>query len=282
MLSERDYDKIYKNEVGDIMDFETLYKIKDETERVENLYKIFNEDERLKTKAGRVEFLTTVKYIEKYLKTNDRILDIGAGTGAYSFYFASKGFEVDAVELADRNIEVFKSKLTGNESINLRKGNAIDLSFFEDESFDIVLLFGPLYHIEDDEKVKKCILEAKRVCKKNGKVFFAFISSDFIILSEFSYRDNYFINGEYNKENFELENFPFVFRNLDECREIVKNDFKILHEVAVDGLSEMLSEKINKMDEKNYEQYLKFHFYICEKPEMVGHSNHYLIIGEKN
>lgn len=44
----------------------------------------------------------------------------------------------------------------------------------------------------------------------------------------------------------------------------------------------MLSEKINKMDEKSYEQYLKFHFYICEKPEMVGHSNHYLIVGEKN
>ena len=47
------------------------------------------EDKRLQAdKAHQVEFLTTTRYIDKYLKHNDKILEVGAGTGAYSIYYA--------------------------------------------------------------------------------------------------------------------------------------------------------------------------------------------------
>lgn len=91
--------------------FEQLAKIENESEHVNRTYDIFNEDARLNhSKAARVEFLTTVHYIEKYLKDGDKILDIGAGAGAgeYSLYFARKGYEVSALELADANIAAFK------------------------------------------------------------------------------------------------------------------------------------------------------------------------------
>ena len=66
------------------MDFEQLAKIKNESERVNRTYDIFNEDKRLnKSKAARVEFLTSVRYIEKYLKKGDKILDIGVGSGTF-------------------------------------------------------------------------------------------------------------------------------------------------------------------------------------------------------
>lgn len=94
------------------MDFEQLAKIENESERVNRTYDIFNEDARLNhSKAARVEFLTTVHYIEKYLKKGDKILDIGAGAGEYSLYFARKGYEVSALELADANIAAFRKKL---------------------------------------------------------------------------------------------------------------------------------------------------------------------------
>ena len=65
------------------MDFEQLAKIENESERVNRTYDIFNEDTRLNhSKAARVEFLTTVHYIEKYLKDGDKILDIGAGAAS--------------------------------------------------------------------------------------------------------------------------------------------------------------------------------------------------------
>ena len=53
--------------------------------------------------------MTTVHYIEKYLKDGDKILDIGAGAGEYSLYFARKGYGVSALELADANIAEWPS-----------------------------------------------------------------------------------------------------------------------------------------------------------------------------
>ena len=160
------------------MDFEQLAKIENESERVNRTYDIFNEDARLNhSKAARVEFLTTVHYIKKYLKDGDKILDIGAGAGEYSLYFARKGYEVSALELADANIAAFKKKLTPEDKIDLVQGNALDLSRYADKSFDIVLLFGPLYHLKNDVDKQKCISEAKRVCKDGGKIFFLVVDT---------------------------------------------------------------------------------------------------------
>lgn len=55
---------------------------------------------------------------------------------------------------------------------------------------------------------------------------------------------------------------------------------RICHEIATDGLSELLKDMINGMDEAMYRQYLRYHFYVCEKPECLGMSNHLLFIGE--
>lgn len=266
------------------MDFEQLAKIENESERVNRTYDIFNEDARLNhSKAARVEFLTTVHYIEKYLKKGDKILDIGAGAGEYSLYFARKGYEVSALELADANIAAFRKKLTPDDTIDLVQGNALDLSRYDDKSFDIVLLFGPLYHLKKDGDKQKCIREAKRVCKDGGKLFFAFISNDFIFLTELEYDFHYFSIGDYDKETFRLHDFPFVFHTVDAARKLLADgDVSILHEVASDGASELLAARINEMDDENYAQYLRYHFYICEKPELLGMTNHLLFVGEKN
>ena len=97
-----------------------------------NFYNSYDEDSRLVSKHGMVEFLTTMHYIEKYLKPGDRVLEIGAGTGRYSHTLARQGYSVDAVELVEHNIEVFKSNTKENENINIFQGNALDLSLFED------------------------------------------------------------------------------------------------------------------------------------------------------
>ena len=264
------------------MDFEQLAKIENESKRVNRTYDIFNEDKRLNhSKAARVEFLTTVHYIEKYLKEGDRILDIGAGAGEYSLYFARKGYEVSALELADANIAAFKKKLTPEDKVDLVQGNALDLSRYADKYFDIVLLFGPLYHLQNDADKLKCISEAKRVTKDGGKIFFAFISNDFIFLTEFSLNQSYFSDGDYDKESFKLNDFPFVFHTVGAARKLLSDGgIKVLCEVASDGASELLEEKINGMSDEDYSQYLRYHFYICEKPELFGMSNHLLFVGE--
>ena len=266
------------------MDFVELAKIEDEFEQIAKTYEIFNEDTRLnRSKAARVEFFTTVHCIEQYLKPNDRILDVGAGAGEYSLYFARKGYSVSAIELAERNIEAFQKKLTADDRVELRQGNAIDLTCYQDASFDIVLLFGPLYHLHREEDRQKCIAEAKRVCKPDGVIFFAFISNDMVILTELDYNENYFLSDEYDHETFKLKNFPFVFFTVDECRRILRDGgIQITREIASDGVSELMAERINAMDEESYRQYLRYHLYVCEKPEMLGHSNHLLFVGKQS
>lgn len=255
---------------------------KDDTELVQAFYRTSHEDSRLQSQAGRVEFLTTVRCVEECLFPGAKILDIGAGTGAYSFYFAEKGYHVSALELADGNIAVFRSKLTGQESIDLVQGNALDLSRYADESFDAVLLFGPLYHLHSREDQLRCIREAKRVCKKSGKIFFAFISNDIVILTMQQMQSDYLLQGDYDKETFRLDDFPFVFHTVDRCRELLQQGgIKICREVAADGVSELLQDLINGLDPASYRQYLRFHYYLSEKPECLGLSNHLLFVGEK-
>ena len=255
----------------------------DDTELVQEVYQRYDEDSRLnKSQAARVEFLTTVRYIEKYLTPGAKILDVGAGAGEYSFYFARKGFHVSALELADANIAAFRAKMTEHDSIDLVQGNALDLSRYASESFDAVLLFGPLYHLHDEADKLRCIEEAKRVCKKGGKIFFAFISNDMVILTMQQLHSDYLISGDYNKETFRLDDFPFVFHTPDHCRELLgKAGIQICHEVASDGASELLQELVNGLDEASYQQYLRYHFYICEKPEFLGMSNHLLFVGSR-
>ena len=264
------------------MDVSDLLKIADELERINKTYDFFNEDARLnRSKAARVEFLTTTRYIEQYLMPGAKILDVGAGAGEYSLYFARGGYQVSALELADNNLRAFREKLRPEDGIDLVQGNAVNLSRYADESFDAVLLFGPLYHLHAEADRQKCIAEARRVCKKDGTLFFAFISNDMVILTEFSYRPDYFLNGDYDKQTFRLEDFPFVFHTVDKCREMLRaGGVKIVKEIASDGVSELLEDKINAMDDESYAQYLRYHFYICEKPEMLGMSNHLLFVGK--
>ena len=133
---------------------------------IKEYYSNYEEDNRFtQDKSHRVEFITTTKYIDKYLKKGDRILEIGAGTGAYSIHYAKQGYKVDSLELVQSNIDIFQSKITSDLDINIRQGTALDLSCYEDNTFDVTLVLGPLYHLYNEEDKNKAIQEALRVTK---------------------------------------------------------------------------------------------------------------------
>ena len=99
-------------------------------------YSSYDEEHRLCSRRGTVEFLTTLRYVEKYLRPGMHILEIGAATGTYSHYFAQRGYPVDAVELVEHNIEIFKKNTKPEEQVTITQGNAKDLQFLaENASF---------------------------------------------------------------------------------------------------------------------------------------------------
>ena len=104
-------------------------------------------------------------------------------TGRYSITYAEKGYRVDAVELVNKNLDILRSKITDKMNINAIQGNCLDLNMYDNNTFDITLVLGPLYHLYDDETAKKAINEAVRVTKRNGKIFLAYITNDAVVLS---------------------------------------------------------------------------------------------------
>lgn len=251
---------------------------------VNALYAGGGEDRRLSSKAGQVEFLTTMRTLGDYLKPGIKILDLGAGTGAYTLPLAEQGCAVDAVELAEKNVELLREKVRPGQQVRVFCQSAADLSNFPADYYDAVLVFGPLYHLHDPEERKQCLQEALRVCKRDGVLLLAYISNDMVPLTECLYRDFFDPNAEhtYNHDTFQVENFPFVFLTLDAARrELEENGVDILRQIAADGVSELLAETINSMSEASYREYLKYHFYCCEKPEMLGRSNHLLFVGKR-
>ena len=74
--------------------------MKDRNEIINNHYNNYNEDERfIKDNSHSLEYTVSKIYFDKYLKPGDRILELGAGTGAYSIQYAKEGYKVNAIEL---------------------------------------------------------------------------------------------------------------------------------------------------------------------------------------
>lgn len=253
-----------------------------------DFYNRIDEDSRLLSKCGQIEFLTTVKYIDKYLQNGMNIIEIGAATGRYSHHFARKGFTVEAVELIEHNIDIFKANTLSNENINIRQGNAVDLSFYPDNSFDITLLLGPMYHLYTVDEQKKALSEAQRITKSGGYIFVAYCMLDPSVLTR-AFAENRlqeFIDTDLiNIDTFETF-FPphgvFKLYMRDEIFELTSDlDVQRLHFVATDGYAPHMSKSVEKMNKFTYETYLKYHFKNCERQDLIGMSPHTLDVLKK-
>lgn len=254
---------------------------------LENYYSNGEENNRLiKDKAHMVEFLTTIRYIDKYLSDGDKILEVGAGTGRYSIHYSKKGYDVEAVELTKANIKEFKKHISKDIKIKVHEGNAIDLSMYKDNLFDITLLLGPIYHLFNKEDKEKAIKEAIRVTKPHGKVFIAYITNDIVIITYGLKKGNLLKLKDVCDENYKVMEIPeeiFSVNYIKEFEEMMKKfPVKLLNQVGVDGLSESLSEYINKLSDEEYKVWLDYHFKNCERKDLMGYSSHVLYICEKN
>jgi len=258
---------------------------------ITSYYENYDEEGRLSSKkTGQVEFLTTMRYIEKYLTSGAKVLEIGAGTGQYSRMIADMGYQVDALELVSHNIEIFKKAMNSEQNIKITQGNALDLSMYEDNQFDITLLFGPLYHLYTEEDKHKAISEAIRVTKIGGIIFTAYCISDGSIIDVGFQRkaldiNDYIKRGKINPETFdtfsESEDIFELVRRQDIDRLMACYPVERLHYVATDMLTKMMRDTIDAMDDETFALYLKYHYAICEREDMVGVTHHSLDIMRK-
>ena len=258
-----------------------------ETSYIKEYYNNYNEDQRTKSRHGSVEFITNMKYIRDFLPAGASILDAGAGTGVYSMALAMDGYHVRAIELVEHNIEVFRANLKEcGAEIPVEQGNAMDLSRFPDESFDGVLLFGPLYHLYTEEEKLLVLAEAKRVLKPDGRLFAAYCMNEatiiqYIFAGDGSEMMDYLTRGlltaDYHCISEPAEIFELVrLEDIDELnREAGLKREKI---VASDLFTRYIKDRLPNFSEAVYQAYVKYHLSICERPDLIGATNHSLDI----
>jgi len=251
-----------------------------------------NEDERLSSRHGLVEFLTTMRYVDHYLDLvpEAHVIEIGAGTGRYSRTIADMGYKVVAVELIPANIEVFRQNIKPTQAINITQGNALDLSMFADNIFDITLLLGPLYHLYTDTDKRQAIAEALRVTKPGGIVFAAYCLSEASIARSGFGRNRFDVKEYMQRGLIDPITFATTSRP-EEIFELVRKEdidrimghFAVekLHYVATDLFTPWISEAVDAMDDETFALYLRYHFAVCERADIAGAGFHSLDIFRK-
>ena len=248
---------------------------------LEEYYNKFNEDKRLDSLRGQVEYLTSMKYIRECLKSFEKpkIIDIGAGTGKYCCALANEGYDVTAVELCKSNLGVLKAKKT---AVKAFQGNALNLKRFEDDSFDVTILFGPMYHLHGFDDKINALKEAKRVTKSGGYIFVAYINNDYAVI-EHGFREGKILDSldkmdEYfriKEDGNELYSYVRV-NDIDYINE--KTELKRYKLIAADGLSSYIREDLKKLSKDEFDIYMQYHLSVCERSDMLGTTFHYLDI----
>ena len=250
-----------------------------------DFYANYDEEGRLASRHGSVEFLTTMRYIEKYLRPGMRILEIGAATGRYSHTLARQGYEVDAVELVQHNIDLFHANTQPGEKVTIQQGDARDLSFLADDAYDMTLLLGPMYHLFTVEEQKQALREALRVTKKGGILMAAYCGNEATMVQYC------FGRGMLKEEKYRRLVDPVTFKASSDPAELFQLyrreeidalmaglNTERLHYVGTDMATNYMRPEIDEMDDELFGLYLQYHFTICERPDCVGVSHHILDI----
>lgn len=133
---------------------------------------------RLHTGLGLIEFQRTKEILCEQLPPASAVIyDIGGGYGEYSYWLASMGYEVSLFDISSKNVEMAKD-LGSRNGLSLKRVEVADARAISlpDASADAVLLFGPLYHIVENEERQLALKECHRLLKTGGLLFTAAIT----------------------------------------------------------------------------------------------------------
>ena len=233
---------------------------------IEQYYNKFNEDKRLLSRHGRVEFYVTYTYIQRHLsavlderkcaKSDIKIMDIGAGTGAYCIPLADEGYTVSAVEMVKHNLGILKKK---TKLVDARQGNACNMKKYADDTFDVTLLFGPMYHLFSHEDKIKALSEAKRITKPGGVIFVAYVMNEYGVIT-------YCFKERHIREIMENHRLTEDFHTVSQVENLYDyvriEDINKLNQqcglkrkmiISPDGAADYMRQYLNKLDEEEFQ-----------------------------
>ncbi len=259
---------------------------------IEN-YENYKEENRLTTNnARKIEFVTTVRIIDEWVKHGMKVLDCAAGTGVYAFYLADKGVEVTATDITPRHVQIM-NEILESKSYQMKTAvmDATDMSRFPDESFDVALNMGPFYHLISEEQREKCLSESLRVLKKGGLLFTAYIPRFYVCqllaMTDKKYLDNVFLSnmvetGVMRHDDEKCFWTDTYYATKEEMEELYRtNNLEIVDHFAQDGLTPFMAKTVDTWSKAEFDVWCEYHYTVCRQASLLGQSNHVMIVGRK-
>jgi len=239
------------------------------------------------SRSASIEFHYTKKILDTFINKDNRVLEVGCGTGYYGMYFADKCKEYVGVDLFPNHIEIFKRKIqdSGISNLSCSIGDATKLEGIEDNGFDVVLCLGPMYHLPPDIR-ELVFAECKRVCRPGGIIAFAFINkigTYFAACIHDDLRNNYpnqKANEAILKQGINDDDNPFFFTTPEEMEAAATRHG--LSKIRIAGLDFFsLTAIADKMIDEKFEFYLELLDEATSCESCAGMSEHALLICKK-
>jgi len=247
---------------------------------------IFNEDTRaFGTRAEQIEFIYTKKLIEQFVKPSSSVIELGCGTGYYGLYLANKCRIYHGVDLIPKHVEQFNGKIDkqGLTNVSTSLGDATSLPEIADNSFDIVLVLDPMYHLPHEDRLK-AIRESRRICKVGGIILFAYVNKIGAYLRA-CLDDNLKLKYPNKKTNENVltqgidDDFSdtFFYTMPEEIeKDAVENGLRIIQNAGVDFTFN--ASDINKMSDEKYQAWIEILDLMFKSKSCTGASNHAVLV----
>ena len=263
---------------------------------IERAYDQQPEREWERLERHRTEFAVTMRAFAEHLPTPPaRVLDCGGGPGRYTIELCRQGYEVILFDLSSGCLNLAKTKATEARVIlrGYERGTATDLSRFPDDTFDAVLLMGPLYHLLKRENRLRALTEARRVLKSGGSLFAAFISryaahrwaaahEPAWTLERPELADTILTTGILPPRGETGTAFAAHFAHPREIVPLLQDaGFEVVDVLGAEGLVSMIEENVNALQGEAWEFWAGLNYRVAADPSIHGCVEHLLAVAIK-
>jgi SAM-dependent methyltransferase len=260
-------------------------------------YERGDEIQRLSSSLGQLEGIRIRELITRHLPTAPAVVyDVGGGPGSYACWLARRGYEVHLVDMVPLHVEqaAAASQAQPDHPIaELRVGDARHLDR-ADDSVDVVLMLGPLYHLTERNERIAALQESHRILRKGGIIFAVAISRyastlhgmidgnmdpEFIKIASRDLRE-----GQHRNPNEHPRYFTTAFLHRPEefKSEIETAGFDLEGLFGIQGPAWLLQNLEEQWDDPNYrERLLNIARSLESEPSVIGVSAHIMAIARR-
>lgn len=263
--------------------------------RVRDFYNEGVQYEWDRLKHHSVEFEITTRHLKPYFTRKVNIADIGGGPGRYSFHYAKQGHSVTLLDLSPENIKYARQKAE-DENIELydfHSSSATSMPMLKDSSFDVVLCFGPMYHLKNKDEHFQVISECRRILKPDGVLAMVFLtpwSHAFSSIENVPERmlelKDYYFSLVDNQRNLSDQDLPFP-NGWNPKPENIRGYmegyfFKTEKIIGVETpFGRHFERRQHELDQNVADVWLEYIFKLSTEKSLLGACEHLLYIGRK-